>query len=60
MTEKYEGIDKVADVDTILRSILPWRVSNTDILRRQSEEVIIRYRNQNETQLVGLLSRLGF
>ena len=54
------GIDKVADVDTILRSILPWRVSNTDILRRQSEEVIIRCRNQNETQLVGLLSRLGF
>ncbi|KFY81614.1 hypothetical protein V500_11250 [Pseudogymnoascus sp. VKM F-4518 (FW-2643)] len=34
-----KGIDKVADVDTILRSILPWRVSNIDILRRQSEEI---------------------
>lgn len=54
------GIDKVADVDTILRSILPWRVSNSDILLRQSDEVIIRCRNENETHLAGLLNRLGF
>ncbi|RDL42563.1 Uncharacterized protein BP5553_02542 [Venustampulla echinocandica] len=54
------GIDKVADVDTVLRTILPWRVSNSDILRLQSEEVIIKCRNENEEQLVGLLSRLGF
>ncbi|OBT74016.1 hypothetical protein VF21_06022 [Pseudogymnoascus sp. 05NY08] len=54
------AIDKVADVDTVLRSILPWRVSNSDILRLQSEEVIVKCRNENETQLSGLLSRLGF
>ncbi|KFY34394.1 hypothetical protein V494_06809 [Pseudogymnoascus sp. VKM F-4513 (FW-928)] len=54
------GIDKVADVDTVLRLILPWRVSNSDILRLQSEEVIINCKNENETQLVGLLGRLGF
>ncbi|KAF4634752.1 hypothetical protein G7Y89_g3359 [Cudoniella acicularis] len=54
------GIDKVADVDTILRTILPWRVSNSDILRLQSEEVIIKCRNENEEQLVRLLSHLGF
>ncbi|KFZ05787.1 hypothetical protein V501_08022 [Pseudogymnoascus sp. VKM F-4519 (FW-2642)] len=54
------GIDKIADVDTVLRSILPWRVSNSDILRLQSDEVIITYRNDNEAQLSGLLSRLGF
>lgn len=45
------GIDKVADVDTVLRSILPWRVSNSDILRLQSEEVIIKCKNDNETHL---------
>lgn len=54
------GIDRVADVDTILRTILPWRVSNSDILRLQSDEVIIKCRDENEQQLVGLLSRLGF
>ncbi|TGJ86253.1 hypothetical protein E0Z10_g2563 [Xylaria hypoxylon] len=54
------GIDKVADVDTILRTILPWRVSNSDILRMQSEKVIMKCRDENETQLVQLLERLGF
>ncbi|OBT60802.1 hypothetical protein VE03_09897 [Pseudogymnoascus sp. 23342-1-I1] len=52
------GIKKVADVDTVLRSILPWRVNNSDILQRQSEEVIIRCKNGNGTHLVGLLNRL--
>ena len=28
-----EGTDKVADVDTVLRTILPWRVINSDIVR---------------------------
>ncbi|KAI0204949.1 kinase-like domain-containing protein [Astrocystis sublimbata] len=54
------GIDKVADVDSILRTILPWRVSNSDILRLQSEEVIIKCKEKNEQQLVHLLRRLGF
>ncbi|KAI1113934.1 kinase-like domain-containing protein [Nemania sp. NC0429] len=54
------GIESVADVDTILRSILPWRVSNSDILRLQSEEVIMKCRDENEQHLDGLLQRLGF
>jgi hypothetical protein len=54
------GIDKVADVDTLLRTILPWRVSNSDILRLQSEEVIIKCRNEIEAQLVGLSRRMAF
>ncbi|KAK4170908.1 hypothetical protein QBC36DRAFT_250527 [Triangularia setosa] len=55
-----EGIDRVADVDTILCSILPWRVTNADILARQTEEVIIECRNNNEEHLDKLLTRLGF
>ncbi|KAF2021815.1 hypothetical protein BU24DRAFT_417453 [Aaosphaeria arxii CBS 175.79] len=55
-----EGIEKVADVDAVLRSILPWRVTNSDILRLQSEEVILKCRNENEGQLIKLLDRLGF
>ncbi|OCL06955.1 hypothetical protein AOQ84DRAFT_409907 [Glonium stellatum] len=55
-----KGIEKVADVDTVLRTILPWRLSNPDILRRQSEEVIIKCRRQNEEQLLKLLDYLGF
>ncbi|KAI1306626.1 hypothetical protein F5Y03DRAFT_354001 [Xylaria venustula] len=55
-----EGIDKVADVDTVLRTILPWRVSNSDILRLQSEKVIMKCKEENEQQLIGLLERLGF
>lgn len=55
-----EGIDKVADVDTILRTILPWRVSNSDIVRMQSEKVIMKCKEENEAQLVQLLERLGF
>ncbi|KAF2491602.1 hypothetical protein BU16DRAFT_123227 [Lophium mytilinum] len=54
------GIDSVADVDTTLRSILPWRVTNSDVLWLQSEEVIVSCRNENEEQLVKLLGRLGF
>lgn len=49
------SIDRVAGVDTIRLAILPWLVSNSDILRLQSDEVIIECRNENEQQLVGLL-----
>lgn len=55
-----DGIDKVADVDTILRSILPWRVSNSDVLRLQSTEVILKCRNDNENQLDRMLDRINF
>ncbi|KAK3938531.1 hypothetical protein QBC46DRAFT_460167 [Diplogelasinospora grovesii] len=50
----------IADVDTVLCSILPWRVSNEDILRRQTEEVIMECKNDNEEHLDKLLRRLGF
>lgn len=55
-----KGIDKVADVDAVLRSILPWRVTNSDILRLQSEPVILKCRDENEAQLIKLLDHLGF
>ncbi|KAF2763253.1 hypothetical protein EJ05DRAFT_506868 [Pseudovirgaria hyperparasitica] len=55
-----KGIEKVADVDTILRTIVPWRLSNPDILQRQSEEVIKKCRRENEEQLKRLLDYLGF
>ncbi|KAI1779523.1 hypothetical protein F4818DRAFT_143589 [Hypoxylon cercidicola] len=55
-----EGIDKVADVDTILRAILPWRLSNSDIVRMQSEKAIMKCKEENEMQLNLLLEHLGF
>ncbi|KAG7283950.1 hypothetical protein NEMBOFW57_010308 [Staphylotrichum longicolle] len=55
-----KGIDKVANVDTVLQAILPWRVSNADILGLQTEEAILRCRDENEQHLDKLLSRLGF
>jgi hypothetical protein len=55
-----KGIEKVADVDAVLRSILPWRVTNSDVLRLQSEAVILKCRDENEAQLIKLLDHLGF
>lgn len=55
-----KGIEKVADVDTVLRTIVPWRLSNPDIVRRQSEEVLVKHRRENEVQLLKLLDYLGF
>ncbi|KAK4675446.1 hypothetical protein QC764_0078190 [Podospora pseudoanserina] len=55
-----DGTDKVADVDAILCAILPWRVTNAEILARPTEEVIIECRNDNEKHLDKLLARLGF
>ncbi|KAH8699332.1 hypothetical protein GQ44DRAFT_764747 [Phaeosphaeriaceae sp. PMI808] len=55
-----KGIEKVSDVDAVLRSILPWRVTNSDVLRLQSEAVIMKCRDENEIQLVKLLDHLGF
>nr|CDP29403.1 Putative protein of unknown function [Podospora anserina S mat+] len=55
-----EGTDKVADADAILCAILPWRVTNAEILARPTEEVIIECRNDNEEHLDKLLARLGF
>jgi hypothetical protein len=47
-------------VDTVLQAILPWRVSNTDVLKLQTEETIMQCRAENEQHLDKLLSRLGF
>ncbi|KAI0107221.1 kinase-like domain-containing protein [Nemania sp. FL0031] len=56
-----EGISKVADVDTVLRTILPWMVSNSDFVRMQEEEdVMVKCKERSEKQLVQLLERLGF
>lgn len=56
-SRNIKGIDKVADVDMVLQAILPWRVSNADILRLQTEEAILRCRDENEKHLDKLLSR---
>lgn len=55
-----KGIEKVANVDAVLRSILPRRVSSSDILRLQSEQVVLRCRDENEGQLIQLLDHLGY
>ncbi|KAK4033633.1 hypothetical protein C8A01DRAFT_49817 [Parachaetomium inaequale] len=55
-----QGIDNVADVDTVLQAILPWRVSNEDMLKLQTYETIMQCRDENEEHLDKLLRRLGF
>ncbi|PSN60191.1 hypothetical protein BS50DRAFT_640275 [Corynespora cassiicola Philippines] len=54
------GIDRVADVDAVLGFILPWRITNSDVLQLQSEEVILKCREENEVQLVKLLDHMRF
>jgi len=54
------GIEHVADVDAILTGILPWGITNSDILRLQSEETIQKCRDDGETHLDKMLERLGF
>lgn len=56
-----QGIDKVADVDEVLRSLLPWRLTNEDFLRMNPDEnQRVALRRMGERQLVGLLDHLGF
>jgi hypothetical protein len=55
-----KGIEKVADVDAVLGSLLPWRVTNSDVLLMQSEQVIMKCRDENEVQLIKLMEHLGF
>jgi len=58
-----EGIEGVADIDTILRSILPWRLTNEDIVaiqEREGVESIWQCKEENEVYLGKLLARLGF
>lgn len=50
----------MADVDTVLQAILPWRVTNEDVLKLQTEETILKCRDNNEGHSDKLLARLGF
>ncbi|KAH8885617.1 hypothetical protein GQ53DRAFT_845296 [Thozetella sp. PMI_491] len=56
-----QGIDKLADVDEVLGSLLPWRLTNEDFLRMNQDEGQRKaLRDMGESQLVGLLSHMGF
>lgn len=57
---EIQGIDKVADVDMVLEAILPWGVSNANIIRLQTEETLVQCRNESEKRLDKLLGHLGF
>ena len=52
-------IEQVADVDAILRAIMPRCVTNPDILQSQSEKVTMSCRDRTEQQLINMLKRLG-
>lgn len=54
------GIDILADVDALLSSILPWRVTNSDIIRRQTDQAIQKCRNEKEKVLIEILEHIGF
>ena len=54
------GIEHVADVVAVLTAITPWRITNPDIMKMQSEEVKVIYREDSEKQLIKILARLGF
>ncbi|KAK2730720.1 hypothetical protein FQN57_004186 [Myotisia sp. PD_48] len=54
------GIEKIADVDMVLRAISPFRLTNSDVLKLQSEEVIMSYREKSEEKIVKLLEHLGY
>ena len=47
-------------MDTVLQAILPWRVTNSDVLKLQTHETIVKCRNDSEKHLDKLLSRLSF
>lgn len=55
-----KGIEKVVDVDAVLSAIMPWRITNSDVVRRQPKEKLMKWREESEEQLAKLLSHLGF
>lgn len=55
-----QGIEHVADVDTILGAIGPWPLANVNVLEMQSEEVKVKLREDGEKRLVKILGRFGF
>ncbi|KAI1426792.1 kinase-like domain-containing protein [Xylaria sp. FL1777] len=55
------GIDKVADVEEVLGSLYPWRLTNEDFLRlNPDEDQRAALRRNAETRLINLLGHLGF
>ncbi|KAK3994575.1 kinase-like domain-containing protein [Cladorrhinum sp. PSN332] len=56
-----QGIDKLADVDELLGSLKPWRLTNTDFLRMNKDEgQRMALRRMGEEQLAAVLDHLGF
>ncbi|KAI5859883.1 phosphotransferase enzyme family-domain-containing protein [Durotheca rogersii] len=56
-----QGIDKIADVDEVLGTLLPWTLANADYLRLNPEEDHrMDLRRRSESKLVGLLDHMGF
>lgn len=54
-----KGIDKVADVDALLRAIMPWRLTNSDFVSFQSQNVLRRYVEKDAIKLGAILARFG-
>ncbi|KAH6706268.1 hypothetical protein BKA61DRAFT_646171 [Leptodontidium sp. MPI-SDFR-AT-0119] len=55
------GIEKLADIDEILGTLVPWRLSNEDFLSmNRDEDQRMALRRMSEEKLVGLLDHLGF
>lgn len=56
-----QGIDRLSDVDKFLSSLLPWRLTNGDFLRMNTDEEKREVqRSMSERQLVSLLHHMGF
>lgn len=55
------GVDKIADVDELLGSLSPWRLTNDDFLRmNQDEDQRTALRRMAERQLKSVLAHMGF
>lgn len=56
-----EGIDKIANVDELLTALWPWRLTNEDFLRMNTDEnQRLAVRSSSEKQVVALLEHMGF
>ncbi|KAJ8123469.1 hypothetical protein ONZ43_g592 [Nemania bipapillata] len=55
-----QGIDKVADVDAVLRAVLPWHITNLDFLQMQPDGATEYFRKRGEEKLIMLLDYMGF
>ncbi|CZT12545.1 uncharacterized protein RCO7_11554 [Rhynchosporium graminicola] len=56
-----QGIDKIAVVETLLGSLLPWKLTNEDALKKNpDEEKRKMVRQHGEREIDGILKHLGF